>query len=111
MGKKKGRKKKKKKRDLNAPPPIDPLTKLTKEEMDIWKDMFEMMDIEKKGTLNAKRIVEIMAEMSCEKIDTTFVEEMVTKHAVKKEEGQEAKEDQVNFKNFMQVVVLWLNES
>ena len=46
-----------------------------------------MMDIEKKGTLNAKRIGEIMAEMSEEKVDTTFVDEMVKKFAEKKEEG------------------------
>ena len=49
--------------------------------------------------------------MCCEKIDKGFVEEMVKKNAVKKEEGQEEKEDEINFLSFMEIVVLWLNES
>jgi Ca2+-binding EF-hand superfamily protein len=103
MGKKKrkGRKKKKSKFDPNAPPPIDPLSKLSKEEMAVWKDMFDMMDIEKKGTLNGKRITEIIGEMSEGKVDANFVDHMVTKFAVKKEEGMEHKPDEVNYLNFM----------
>ena len=99
---KKGKKKKKKAIDENLPPPKDPLDELTPKQKEMWKDLFEMVDIDKKGTLNTARVVEIMSEMQEGKIDVGEIEELVKAKAVKKEEGEEEdSEARVNFSSFL----------
>ena len=57
MGKKKRKKKKKKKNVVDLPPPVDPLTQLSTEEIEFYKEMFEMADIDKKGTIDESRLL------------------------------------------------------
>ncbi len=67
---KKGKKGKKKEVDKNAPPPEDPLDKLSEQDLALYKDMFDMCDLEKKGLIGVDRIVEIMSDMTEDKVDT-----------------------------------------
>ena len=64
MGKKKKKGKKKKAEDENLPPPEDPKDKLTEQEIAYWKEMFEMADIDKSGTLDYDRVLEIFEDMT-----------------------------------------------
>jgi Ca2+-binding EF-hand superfamily protein len=111
--KKKGKGKKGKKEvDKNAPPPEDPLDKLSEQDLALYKDMFEMADLEKKGTIGVDRIVEIMSDMTEEKVDNTLIEELVKENAVKKEENaDEDAEDLITYTSFLKIVVMHLNES
>ena len=112
MGKKKKKKGKKKERDPNAPPPEDPLDKLTGKHLAMYKDLFGIKDLEKKGVLNIDRVVNILQDMTEEKVDGGEFEDFLKENAVKKEEGaDEDAEDEINYPNFMKIAVMFLNES
>ena len=75
---KKGKKGKKKEIDKNAPPPEDPLDKLNEKDLAMYKELFEMADLDKKGLIGVDRCVEIMNDMTEEKVDVALIEEIVT---------------------------------
>ena len=88
MGKKKKGKKGKKDGDAeNLPPPEDPLDKLSEQDLAIYKDLFDMGNMDKSGLLNLERVLEIMDEMTDDKVDKDVIEEYMSKHCVKKDEN------------------------
>merc|ERR1712216_16246 len=83
--------------------------------MAVYKDLFEMQlskDDKEKGLLTAERIVEMMQDMTCDKVDSDQIEELVKAHAVKKpEDADEDYPDMVNYATFLKIAVMYLNES
>ena len=72
-----------------------------------------MCDIEKRGTLNAARVMEIMSEATLQKnLDMSEIEEMVKSMAVKPEGEQQGEdvESRITFSSFLKIVVMHLNE-
>ena len=64
------KKKKKAVEKVDAPPPEDPLTKITTSDMDYYNEYFKIkFDKDNMGEITADQIIEIMEELSDEKVD------------------------------------------
>ena len=70
-----------------------------------------MFDKEGTGKIQKDRIIDIMADISDEKVDVQVIETLMEEMALNKETKQEEDEFEIDFTNFLRIVVLYLKSN
>jgi len=105
-----GKKKKKAKAEAKEKtPPVDPLTLVSAEELKYYKECFEMFDKDNEGKIDKFRVIDIMNDISVDKVDTAVIEQMIEDMAINKDKKDDDDDEfEIDFLSFLRIVVLYL---